>query len=171
MKLTEHFTLEELIHSETAVRNGINNNPPAEIAERQRTITAPGLELVRSVLGGKPILISSGYRCEALERIVACKDFEAWCARAGRRKDESAWRQYFPHKGHPQGYCVDFICPSFGTPREVVRKIAESGVRFDQCIEEGTWIHISFNPAMRRKIMTARFDASGRPTYSDGFTG
>jgi hypothetical protein len=170
MKLTKNFTYEELMHSETAVRNGIDNNPPVEIAERQRTVTAPGLEQVRLALNGKPIIVSSGYRCEAVERLVARKDFEAWCERAGRRKDETAWREYFPRKGHPKGYCVDFICPGYGSPREVVRRISEAGVRFDQCIEEGTWVHISFDPAMRQKIMTARFDSKGRPTYSDGLT-
>jgi len=170
MKLTEHFTFEELVHSETAVRNGINNNPPVEITERLRTITAPGMEQVRSALGGKPIHVSSGYRCEPLERIVARRDFEAWCARAGCRRDESAWCQYFARKGHPRGYCIDFICPAFGSPRDIVRIIAASGIRFDQCIEEGTWVHISFDPALRQKILTARFDANGRPTYTDGLT-
>lgn len=36
-----------------------------------------------------------------------------------------------------------------------------------QCIMEGTWVHISFDPRMRGQFMNAKFDRNGKPTYSN----
>ena len=55
-----------------------------------------------------------------------------------------------------------------GTPREIVRAIVALHIPFDQCIEEGTWVHISFDPRMRCQTLTAHFDASGKPSYTQG---
>jgi zinc D-Ala-D-Ala carboxypeptidase len=170
MKLTQNFTLQELINSETATRYGIQNHPDPDVYERLATITAPGMEQVRTALNDKPIIVTSGYRSEALEQIIARRDFEAWCAGRGLRVGAASWDEYFARKGHPKGYCVDFICPQFGAPRAIVQRIVNAGIRFDQCIEEGTWVHISFDPAARQLVMTARFDSMGRPTYTNGLT-
>jgi hypothetical protein len=69
MKLTEHFTLEELTASQTASRRNINNSPtPGEV----NALTA----LCRQVLEplrrqwGSPIRVNSGYRCPALNTAV-----------------------------------------------------------------------------------------------------
>jgi hypothetical protein len=51
---------------------------------------------------------------------------------------------------------VDFNCYGFGSPREVCRAIAAATIPFDQLIEEGTWCHLSFDPRMRRQILTKR---------------
>jgi putative chitinase len=47
-----------------------------------------------------------------------------------------------------------------------VRALKNAGIQFDQLIEEGSWVHASFDPRMRRELLTARFDASGTPTYT-----
>ena len=36
------------------------------------------------------------------------------------------------------------------------RAVAGSQLAFDQLIEEGTWVHISFDPRMRRQVLTKR---------------
>ncbi len=54
MNLTAHVTLEELVHSDTAVRLGINNTPPMEVVERLRT-TAHGLEWARDILNARGV--------------------------------------------------------------------------------------------------------------------
>ena len=69
MQLTAHFSLEELIASETATRSGIDNTPPSELMPNLRAL-ADGLEKVRAALGGRPIHINSGYRCPALNKAV-----------------------------------------------------------------------------------------------------
>jgi len=68
---------------------------------------------------------------------------------------------------HIQGYAVDFTCPGFGTPKEVAKKIAESDIKYDQLIYEGTWIHLSVDPRNRRDLLTAHF-RGGKVTYTKG---
>lgn len=175
--LTPHFTLEELTHSATALRLGIDNTPAAEIVENLRVL-AGGLETAREILGGLSIRVNSGYRCEALERILAAKDFEAWCARRGLRRDEAAWRYYmdgdavqsvggWAGKAHPWGWAADWTCPAFGTPLLVVRHLAKSSMSFDKLIQEGTWVHSSWHPWRRREVLTAQF-VGGTPSYKVG---
>lgn len=142
-QLSEHFTLDELTGSSTACRLCIDNTPSAEVVAAL-TVTAAGLELVRALLG-KPMHIDSGYRCESLNRAVN-----------GAVASD-----------HLLGYAADFICPDFGTPLEIVTCIVTSGIKFDQCIQEGTWLHISFNPRMRNEVLTAHFGAGGT-TYTQG---
>lgn len=68
MKLTEHFTLEELIKSSTADRLGIDNTPTKSIINNL-TELAELLEKIR-IEYNKPIIITSGYRCEKLNKAV-----------------------------------------------------------------------------------------------------
>jgi hypothetical protein len=42
-----------------------------------------------------------------------------------------------------------------------------SPIPFDQIINEGTWVHLSFEPSMRRKALIADF-AAGKATYREG---
>ena len=146
MKLTPHFSLEELTESSTAQRLGIVNSPSDEIVVNLQTL-AEGLEKVRALLPIQniPIHIDSGYRCPALNTAV-------------RGAKDSA---------HMTGYAADFICRMAGTPLEIVQNIAASDLQFDQLIQEGTWVHISFDPRMRRQVLTAHFGAGGT-TYTEG---
>ena len=152
MKLTEHFSLNELTASQTATRHGINNTPSQVATERLRML-ATTLEQVRSLLDNNTIRISSGYRCLALNRHIGSNDTSA----------------------HVRGYAADFTCPSFGTPIEVAKKIAGSNLKFDQLIlegvsqskPEGVWVHISCDPDNRRQLLTAKFKG-GKAFYTVG---
>ncbi|WP_300573628.1 D-Ala-D-Ala carboxypeptidase family metallohydrolase [Phenylobacterium sp.] len=132
MKLSANFHRDEFITSQTAARRGIDNTPPAPVLARLKN-TAKGLEKVRAVIG-KPILISSGYRSPALNKAVG-----------GSATSD-----------HMNGDAADFISPGFGTPIAICRAIVAAGIKFDQLIEEGTWVHISFGPRMRGQILTMR---------------
>jgi SH3-like domain-containing protein len=69
---------------------------------------------------------------------------------------------------HISGYAADFICPTYGTPLEIVKEIASwDGFDFDQIIQEGTWVHISVAPTMRRQVLTATF-TDGVASYQKG---
>lgn len=72
--LTEHFTLEELTYSYTAKKYNIDNTPTKiQISELTR-LCKDILEPIRQKTG-KPIIISSGFRCKALnERIGGAKN-------------------------------------------------------------------------------------------------
>ena len=134
MMLSKHFHLSEFTASQTAARKRIDNTPtPAIIA--QLKATARSMELVRTILGGKPILISSGYRSPALNKAVG-----------GSRTS-----------AHVRGDAVDFICPGFGSPLAICRALSiQPDLPYDQIIEEGTWVHIGFAKSPRREVLTMR---------------
>jgi zinc D-Ala-D-Ala carboxypeptidase len=133
-QLTEHFTLEEMTYSQTASRYGIDNTPPPNIVE-ELTRTCEMLELVRTVLGGYPIMITSGYRCPELN--AAC---------GGSSTSQ-----------HMYGQAVDFYVPSYGTPKQVCDAImaADPPIIYDQLIwEYGDWVHMSQSDDPRMMAMT-----------------
>lgn len=151
---------------------GIDNTPSVEVTENGK-VAAAGMEEVRTLLG-VPIHVNSWHRCETLERVLCEKDFAAWCKRHGKAGPGAAiedvaasWAEYFARKQHPLGFSIDFTAPQFGTPAEIARKLIDSGLKFDQLILEGTWVHISFGPQMRRQVLTATF-TNGTPAYTQG---
>lgn len=140
--LSTHFTLEELCDSQTAARQGIDNTPDARTIEALK-LTCYGLEEVRKELGDKPILISSGYRSPALNKAVG-----------GQQSSQ-----------HLLGQAVDFTCPSFGTPKEIVDRLKESAIQFDQVILEfNRWVHISFSARNRRTALV--IDSKGTREFA-----
>ena len=131
VKLTAHFNLDEFVRSNTATKHGIDNTPPPDVVRRLWS-TAGHMEMIRALLG-KPITISSGYRCAALNKAVGG----------------------VANSAHQTGYAVDFTCPDYGSPYKVAMELANSpSISFDQLIQEGTWVHISFDPRMRRELLT-----------------
>lgn len=123
VKLSEHFTLAEVTASDTATAQGINNTLPDQLIFTVDKV-ATAMERVRAALGNNPIHINSWYRSPALNKAVGSK----------------------PSSQHIAGEAVDFICPDFGGPASICKKLIELKdlIRFDQLIMEGTWVHISF---------------------------
>ena len=147
VQLSAHFYLSEFIESPTALRLGINNSPDP-LAQSNLFKVAALMEEVRKLLGGKPIIVSSGYRSEALNRAVK-----------GSRVSD-----------HLRGEACDFTCPGYGTPLQIAAAIAKSGIKFGQLIEEfGGWVHISLpnRGVDNGQVLTARFEG-GKATYSRG---
>ena len=68
--LTPHFALHEFIRSTTARKHGIANDPPPEAVENLKLLCHHTLEPLREALG-LPVVITSGYRCKALNNIIA----------------------------------------------------------------------------------------------------
>jgi zinc D-Ala-D-Ala carboxypeptidase len=121
MRLSENFSLEELTASETAARKGIDNTPSEEVINNLKRLAA-ALQEVRALLNHRAILISSGYRSPELNQAVG-----------GSATSD-----------HCKGLAADFICPSYGTPNDIVRAIAASGLSFKQVIREfDRWVHLS----------------------------
>ena len=130
-KLTEHFSYAEMTVSGWASSRGIDNTP-SDKEYANLLVAAKGMENVRSILGDKPIRINSAYRNPTVNKGVG-----------GSKTSD-----------HMNGYAVDFVCPKFGTPFEICKEIARSGLKFDQLIMENTWVHISFSPKDRNQILT-----------------
>ena len=117
MKITEHFTLEELTHTD---HRTLDNSPnDTEIANLTRL--AEFLEDVKTLLGGKPIMVNSAFRSKLVNDAVGSKDTSQ----------------------HRLGCAADLRVVGM-TPNEVVKAIIASDLNFDQIIREfDRWTHIS----------------------------
>jgi putative chitinase len=115
--ITEHFTLEELTHTD---HREFDNTPNED--ERANLVRLAGLlELVKVALGGKPIMVNSAFRSKAVNDAVGSKDTSQ----------------------HRVGCAADIRVPGM-TPDEVVRAIISAKLPFDQIIREfDAWTHVS----------------------------
>ena len=117
MNLTEHFTLEELTHTDHREFDNTPNDAELENIKR----LAEFLEEVKTVLGGKPIMVNSAFRSKQVNDAVGSKDTSQ----------------------HRIGCAADIRVPAM-TPDEVVRAVIASGIGYDQVIREfDRWTHIS----------------------------
>lgn len=117
MNLSENFTLEELTHTD---HREFDNTPnEEEMANLVRL--AAFLEQVKEVLGGKPIMVNSAFRCAEVNKAVGSSD----------------------KSQHRRGCAADIRVPGM-TPDEVVSTIIASGLPYDQVIREfDRWTHVS----------------------------
>lgn len=119
-QLTANFSLEELTRSEAADRNGWDNTPNAQEIENLKRLAAL-LQQVKTAVGGKPVMINSGFRSKQVNDSVGSKDTSQ----------------------HRTGCAADIRVPGM-KPREVVEACIAAKVPFDQIILEfDSWTHIS----------------------------
>ena len=136
MKISEHFTVEELSFSEAAARLGLDNIPDRIVVTHLRLVAA-AMEKIRMLLGDRPIAVHSGYRSPEVNRAVGGVVTSAHC----------------------HGLACDFVCPAFGTPAEVALAILKSDIEYDQLILEYGWVHIGLareGLLSRREALTKR---------------
>lgn len=143
MKLSPHFTLEEMTFSETAIRKGLDNTPTDDVLFNLNRL-AFFLEEVRSMLD-KPVLINSAYRSPEVNASVGGK----------------------PTSQHCLGLAADIRVPGM-TPDEVVKSIKGSGLHYDQVIREyDRWTHVSIpakNKEPRKQALI--IDNAGTRSYA-----
>jgi uncharacterized protein YcbK (DUF882 family) len=115
--MTPHFTLEELTHTDHRTLD----NTPNETEQANIQRLAEFLEELKTLLGGKPIMVNSAFRSKAVNDAVGSKDTSQ----------------------HRIGCAADIRVPGM-TPDQVVRAIIASDLGFDQVIREfDRWTHIS----------------------------
>lgn len=144
--MTRHFSLAELVASDTATRQGINNAPPEEVIPNLERLMRT-LEVVRTAVGDRPVIVTSGYRCERLNRHIGGSATSA----------------------HMDGRAADIKVVGL-TPFEVAEKIRSAGLILDQLIYEGHWVHVGIakdGQPPRGQVLTAKFK-DGRATYLQG---
>ncbi len=142
MNLSEHFTLEEL----TATSHRQFDNTPNATEMANLTRLAATLEQVKAVLGGKPVMINSGFRSKQVNDSVGSKDTSQ----------------------HRIGCAADIRVPGM-TPNEVVKAIIASDIGYDQLIREfDSWTHISVPdmPSRPPRKQALIIDKAGTRVYS-----
>lgn len=132
MIFTRHFSYEEFIRSEAAAKAGISNDLPRELVPAAQ-FTLAGMERVRAALKSLPVQMLSGYRGPEVNRLVG-----------GSSSSQ-----------HMRAEAVDFVCPAYGTPREIAQFLAPLAwiIGIDQLILEPTWIHVSFTVNPRGQVL------------------
>jgi hypothetical protein len=130
MQLSPHFTLDELTHTDHRTLDNTPTEHEKCIIDGKEVLVnavanlprlAAFLEEVKTVLGGKPIMVNSGFRSEAVNNAVG----------SSNKSD------------HRRGCAADIRVPGM-TPDEVVRAIIASGLAYQQIIREfDRWTHIA----------------------------
>jgi hypothetical protein len=142
MNLTEHFTLEELTHTD---HRQFDNEPNEAELENIKRLAA-FLEEVKTALGGRPIMVNSAFRSKQVNDAVGSKDTSQ----------------------HRIGCAADIRVPGV-TPDEVVKTIIAAGLPYDQVIREfDRWTHISIpnEPARAPRKQALIIDKTGTRMYA-----
>ncbi len=124
LKLSQNFSIPEAVYSETALKLNLNNVPDRLVLHRMEQV-AECMERVRALLDNKGIHVNSWYRSPEVNKAVGSNTINSQ---------------------HIKGEAVDFVCPKFGTPFDICKKIIKYSelIRYDQLILEHNWVHISF---------------------------
>lgn len=129
MKLTEHFTLEELVHSDIANQEGIDNSPTKEVAARLAVLACKVLEPARQAYGA-PITVSSGYRCPALNSHPRIK---------GEKTSQ-----------HLKGEAADIQCKDLRRLFDILKTLDVDQLLFERNSKGTRWIHVSYRATGNR---------------------
>lgn len=150
MQLSKHFELAEFTRSNTAKRAGISNMPTAEHQENMKLLCEKVLEPIREHFA-RPILISSGYRSAALNKIT---------------KGASTTSQ------HCSGEAVDIDMDATEVSNKQIFEYIKANLEFDQMIWEfGTdtnpdWVHVSYeSKGKQRKQILRAYKQGGKTVY------
>ena len=142
MQLSEHFTYEELTHTD---HREFDNTPNADELTNLKRL-ASFLEQVKTVIGGKTMIVNSAFRSKPVNDAVGSKDTSQ----------------------HRIGCAADIRVPDM-TPDEVVKAVIASGIGYDQIIREfDRWTHISVpsHPEDKPRQQALIIDKSGTRQYT-----
>lgn len=121
--------LSEFVESKKAKELGIDNTPPQHAIIKLQQLVTKLLQPLRDVYG-KPMSVSSGYRCEALNKAVGGQ----------------------PTSQHIKGEAADIKCEN---PAKLLEVLLSSKIAFDQAILYPTFLHLSYN-AVRNRMQVIR---------------
>ncbi|MCQ2298954.1 MAG: D-Ala-D-Ala carboxypeptidase family metallohydrolase [Bacteroidales bacterium] len=153
--MTKNFTIEEFLHSATAYKLHISNNPDLEQMASLQELAIHLLQPLRDRYG-KPITITSGFRSVALNAALGGA----------------------PNSQHTKGQAADIIADG-GRDNALLFKLIAEHLSFDQLIFEErlrniptpdgqhtlartTWVHVSYiHRGYNRHQMLLTSNASG----------
>ncbi len=146
MKLSKNLSISEVIKSNTAIKNGIDNSPTLEHLNNLEILAEKIFQPIREHFG-VPIGISSGYRSKALNKAIG-----------GSKTSQ-----------HCSGQALDLDADIYGkvTNKEIFDFIVEN-LDFDQVINEYnySWVHVSYNSRqVNRKQVLKAYKENGKTKY------
>ena len=142
MNLSKNFSLAELTHTDHRL---LDNTPNAGEIENLKRLAA-FLELVKTQLGGRPVMVNSAFRSKAVNDAVGSTD----------------------KSQHRLGCAADIRVPGMA-PDAIVRAVMASGLAYDQIIREfDAWTHISIPnlPTLPPRKMALIIDKAGTRPFS-----
>lgn len=125
-KLSQNFSLAEMVRSRVAARVGIDNTPTDPDIKNLYRVVNSILQPLRNGIG--PVIVSSGFRCSELNKRIGGASNSA----------------------HITGRAADIESVSLSTP-QLAYKLVEFGLEFDKLIleywDEGSdfndgWVHL-----------------------------
>lgn len=140
MKLTDNFTLNELVYSVTAEANKIDNRPNVKVIANLQKLCENVLQPLRDYLGC-PVIVTSGFRCAELNKKIGGK----------------------PNSHHLMGYAADFVVPQRNL--KDVFNWMKSNLPYDQLLFEynssgDRWIHVSYvKDSLNRRMAIDNYKA------------
>ena len=130
----KYFTLNELIKSDAARRSKINNTPNKQEENNLIALVENILDPLREAYG-KPIIVTSGFRCERLNKLVN-----------GSKTSQ-----------HRTGQAADIrtVEDTVEENKKIFDLAQELNLPFDQLIDEYNfdWVHVSYSPRNRKQIL------------------
>lgn len=141
MQLSKHLSLAEIMRSESAKRLGINNMPTPQHIENFKKLAEKVFEPIREHFK-IPIIISSGYRSQALNAAIP---------------GSSVTSQ------HSKGEAIDIDMDGTSITNKQIFDYIKTNLQFDQLIwEHGNinnpdWVHVSYSGdgKQRKQILKA----------------
>ena len=128
----KHFTMNELVRSNTAINNGIDNEPTEDIKKNLIDLVENVLDPLREAYG-HPIRVNSGYRSKELNKSIGG----------------------VPTSQHCLGQAADITTGTKNGNKDLIAIAKSINLPYDQLIDEknGTWVHISYGPRNRHQFL------------------
>ena len=148
ISLTKHFKFSEFTVSRTAEEQGIENIPPPEAVENLKRLCENTLEPLREDLG-LPVIITSGYRCQALNNIIV---------HSNKRKSQHLYGQAADlYVVLSSGFMIKGLSRRDLLVMAFRLIITDANIDYDQLIIYPTFIHVSYvsRKANRHKLTRA----------------
>ena len=129
----KYFSFQEFERSDTAYRHGIDNTLPDKLKGNVAVLVDKVLDPLREAWG-KPIAVTSGYRCAALNKAVGGSATSHHC----------------------KGMAADLTTGNRVENRKLFQLIMDLKLPFTQLIDEKNfqWVHVSLDPEdVKRQVL------------------
>lgn len=149
MKISKHLSLEEVTHSDYAVKHNINNIPTEAQLANLKLIAEKVFEPMREHFD-KPIRVSSGYRSRVLNKAIGGSITSQHCT----------------------GQALDIDNSGGEILNAQIFHFIKDNLEFDQLIwefgnsKEPSWVHVSYSKNNRKQILKAK-KVNGKSTYTN----